>query len=156
MNKKILTGTLFIVIIFTISMMFVNESYACYETRPTYGISFVQAVCADNQAKKVAQIQASISQDGDILTVNIRNAYPGYAGYVNFKIKNIGKKSLQIDRVTITTYDTKALSVTKPSNLVGKYIKPGNTLDGQVKIELLNGAKQNWVYCFTIIIKASC
>ena len=112
-----------------------------------YDVAFTYVSTSDNEfVKDVADVDALIIDDNNI-EVSLTNVYPGYIAYVDFILTNIGDDPIIVDAVTINPYDTSALDVQLINVSQGTilYVN-GDTIEGQVKIEVLQDASQGTFY----------
>ena len=164
MKTKI--GVIFLVAI--IAFAGLGVSYACVDggvvvkSSPTCGIKFYAVSTADNEfdgsvedPKEVGDVTAQIVCCGKGINVFVVNAYPLYEAYIYFTIKNTGCKPVHIDEVFVEEYDTTALEIGVSGVTSGIWINPGETIDGELTVEILQAAKQNWEYSFEVKIKTS-
>jgi len=164
MKAKI--GVILLVVI--IASAGIGVSYACVnggvDVRccPPCGVKFYAVTTADNEfdddvvdPKNVGDVTARIVDYGGGIEVFIVNAYPLYEAYIYFTIKNTGRKPIHIDEVSVEDYDTTALAI-DVSGVIDIWISPGETIDGELTVEILQEAKQNWEYSFQVKIKVSC
>ncbi len=118
-----------------------------------YDVAFTFVSTSDNEyVKDVAFVDAIIIDDNNI-EVSLTNAYPGYIAYIDFTITNTGIDPIIVDAVTINPYNTVALDVQVVDVIAGTilYVN-GDIIDGQVTIEVLQGAAQGTIYPVTIDI----
>jgi len=83
-----------------------NVIYCCTPTCNYCCLMFKDASTTDNEntfeePKDVARTTACISPDGKTLRVTVNNAYPLYAGTVNFCVKNCGTMPTAISAINI-------------------------------------------------------
>jgi hypothetical protein len=117
------------------------------DTEYWYDVAFTSVSTFDNEKDKdVADINAMIIDDNNI-EITLTNSYPGYIGYVDFIITNTGDDPIVIDVLTISPYNTDALNVLVTDIIEGTilYVN-GDTIEGQLTIEVLQGASQNTIY----------
>ncbi len=119
-----------------------HENSCCW-----YDVAFTFVSTSDNEyVKDVAFVDAIIIDDNNI-EVSLTNAYPGYIAYVDFTITNTGTDPIIVDAVTIGSYNAAALDIQIIDVIAGTilYVN-GDTIEGQVTIEILQGASQNSAY----------
>ncbi|MFX0107410.1 MAG: hypothetical protein ACFE7R_03935 [Candidatus Hodarchaeota archaeon] len=118
---------------------------------------FIIVKAFDNEIEKdVADIWVRISCSREVIRAYIVNAYPCYEAYVNFTIRNRGIKPAYIDRVVVDNYDRTALDIDMADVVACTWINPFRTTSGQLRIHVLQGAKQHWRYEFRVRIITSC
>jgi len=158
MKTKI--GVMFLVAV--IASAGIGASYACVNGSidikccSPCGIKFYDVTTDDNEFDDdVGDVTAQIVDCGGGIDVFIVNAYPLYESYIYFTIKNTGRKPIHIDEVSVEDYDTTALAI----DVLGVtciWISPGETIDSELTVEILQAAKQNWEYSFQVKINVSC
>jgi hypothetical protein len=151
-----------LLILAMIALSTIGYSYACKNGGITIDcycncdVAFTKVTTSDNEIEKeVANVYAEIC-DGDKINAYITNAYPCYTAYINFTIENKGNKPVHIDEVRIEEYDKTALEISITDVIACTLISPGETINGQVTVHILQEAKQNWQYTFKIKIRTSC
>jgi hypothetical protein len=151
-----------LLILAMIVLSIIGYSYACrnggIQINCYYNcdVEFTEVTTSDNEIEKeVANVYAEIC-DGDKINAYITNAYPCYEAYIDFTIKNKGNKPVHIDEVRIEDYDKTALEISIIDIIACTWISPGETINGQVTVHILQEAKQNWQYTFKIKIRTTC
>lgn len=91
----------------------------------------------------------TLDPSGSSINIDIFNAYPGYKAYIDFTVKNLGNKPINVNMVA-SDYEDTALDIEVAGVEEGDVLGVGESLDGTVTVGLLQGAEQNTVYGFTV------
>lgn len=106
---------------------------------------------ADNEIDiDVADATVTLDSNGDSITIELTNAYPGYEAYINFTITNLGNKPIDVNGIINEIYDTTALEIILDGVAAGSILGIGESITGAVTVKVLPGAEQNTVYQFII------
>jgi hypothetical protein len=111
------------------------------------------------EPKEVAQTTACIKDCGKKLAITINNAYPGYAGIVDFCVKNTGTMAATITGITPDYPDPVYLQIDLTGEVYeGTVIQPCSTKCGQLVIYGIPQLEdaQNRTFTFTIDIDYTC
>lgn len=154
MNKKLAV----IIISMVIAFLGMGSSYAV-DTLDTseyaeywYDPVFTDVSFSDNEGVlDVGLVQASIMGDGEMIDVDIFNAYPGYEAYVDFTITNVGDP-VYIVGLSFSSYDTSALSLVVDGVVPGTFLGSEESVSGRLTVTVLDGALQNMVYLFDVYV----
>jgi hypothetical protein len=156
------TKVIALLILATIAVGVIGYSYACLNGGIDINcycncdVKFIKVSTSDNEfEKEVGNVRATISCDGDTITVCINNAYPCYRAYINFTIKNQGCRPVHIDGVTIGDYNITALDITL-TGITGCWICPCECIKGQLTVHTLQEAQECHTYTFKVKIAFSC
>lgn len=151
------------IVAFTAAIMIfcaLGYTYACIGNVPSptcyCDLQFTAVTATDNEIRDVGSVTAKIVNNGRSIDVCVKNVYPGYEAKITFKIQNKGTLPIHIDQLLITNYDKQAIAVEVANLVACIWINPGNVVTGSETVQILNGAKQNWVYTFNVEARVSC
>ena len=158
MNKKLAV----IVVSMVIASLGVGTSYAIDTLNTSeyaeywYDPMFTSVSASDNEGVlDVGVVKANIIASGELIDVDISNAYPGYEAYIDFTITNTGDP-VYITGLRFSDYDTSAdtsaLSLSVTGIVPGTLIGTGESVSGRLTVMVLDGALQNMVYLFDVYI----
>ena len=117
-----------------------------------YDVRFISISYSDNEVSyNVATGSAHIIAN-NISQVTISNAYPGYIAYVDFIMANVGSDPILLDELLISGYNTDALDIQVDGVVLGTFLLPRESTDGQLIIEVLDDASMDTSYPFNIYI----
>lgn len=117
-----------------------------------YGINFTAVSYSDNEIEKEVADGIATIIDTQNIQVTITNAYPGYIAYIDFTILNTGQDPILLDDLTIGTYNTDALYVEVIGIIEWTFLIPGETIDAQLIVEVLQDAEMGVNYPFNVDI----
>jgi hypothetical protein len=127
-------------------------------------LKFISVTTSDNEStfyepKEVGQTTASIINSGKTLSVTVNNAYPLYAGKVNFCVKNCGNLPVNITTIDIHNPNPDFVHLTLTGQVTGGITVPaGGSKCGQLVIDGTPQIpqSQNRTFTFTIDINYQC
>jgi hypothetical protein len=115
-----------------------------------FDVRFIDVTYSDNEGSLDIAIVTAWIYTNNITKVTITNAYPGYIAYVDFIMGNIGNGPILLDDLTVLPYNTDALDIQVDGVTVGTYLQPRESIEGQLIIEVLDGASMDSNYPFDI------
>lgn len=154
---------------FAITNGIMSSPFCFYRPPTTYCttqccLSFNGVTTSDNEntftePKDVGHTSACVSPDGKTLKITVNNAYPLYAGTVNFCVKNCGTLPADITAVNINNPNPTFVHLTLTGQVAAGITVPvGGSKCGQL---VINGTPQipqaqNRSFTFTIGINYKC
>ena len=151
--------------ILAIAIILVGSSYAMWykvlTINGTINTGYVDAVFTnvssyDNepQIKDVSNVTFSLSEDSEVLTISLNNAYPCINYTVEFDILNSGTIPVIITAVNGIPSSEPYQVMGNLTDVVGLQLEPGDTVHVKMVIHLSNDALQDSTYTFSITIQA--
>jgi hypothetical protein len=143
-----------------IALLTIGYGYGCknggIDNKPDkFDLAFISVVAGDNETEiDVAVANAQITPDGNTINVYISNAYPGYEAYIIYTIQNKGEIPARFDSLTIKNPNPEVLEITFTDHTY-IWLQPGQTVQGEATIHILEKAEENKQYTFQIIMGLS-
>ena len=155
MKKLAAILTLTVIALLTIGYGYGRKNSGIDNKPDKFDLAFISVVAGDNEAEiDVAVASAQITPDGNTINVYISNAYPGYEAYIIYTIQNKGEIPARFDSLTIKNPNPEVLEITSTDHTY-VWLQPGQTVQGEATIHILEKAEENQQYTFQIIMGLS-